>query len=131
MLGKLLLTLLVIAVALVFLRERKQASQRQIDNSGTSSGQSQVVSDKPEGSNLRTAAYMFLVLMIGVASLLYFLQWQDDHVLLTVTLYNNTGAAPVTYQVYQYQMSSRSFVTIDGIQITVADSERMEVTGLP
>lgn len=131
MLGKLLLTLLVIAVAAVFLRERKQASQRQLDNRRSLSGQSPVVSNKPESSDLRTAAYMFLVLMLGVGGLLYFLRWQDDHVLLTVTLFNNTGAAPVTYQVFQYQMSSRSFITIDGIQITVADNERMEVTGLP
>lgn len=36
----------------------------------------------------------------------------------------------MSYQVYKYQLQERSFTTIDGTQVTVAGSERMEVLGL-
>lgn len=86
-----------------------------------------------QASDLRLAAYMFLTLMIGAAVILYYQRWQDDHTILTIQLYRDGGAAPVAYEVYKYQFDSprsRTFTTIDGTLITVAENERMEVLGL-
>ena len=68
--------------------------------------------------------------MIGAAIIIYYQRWQDDHTILTVSLFRNDQTAANTYQVYKYQLDSRTFTTIEGTVITVADSERMEVQGL-
>ena len=80
-------------------------------------------------SELRIAAYMFLTLIIGLGASMYYYQWQDDHTVLDVTLIRD-GANSITYQVYKFQLGTRAFTTIDGISVTVAGSERMEVDGL-
>jgi Na+/H+ antiporter NhaC len=130
MIGKLLLTSLVIAIAVVFIRERRRAG-RKAASANTSGGTPGAATAQSANKELRTAAYLFLLLMAGIASVMYYLRWQDDHRILTVTLFSSSGAPPVSYQVYRYQLSSRSFITTNGTHITVADSDRMEIQGLP
>lgn len=89
---------------------------------------------KPDDHNLsadlRVGAYMFLALVIGLGAALYYFQWQDDHSILTVRLHSEGQAEAVVYQTYKFEMKERSFTTLDGILVTVASSERMEVEGL-
>jgi len=132
MIGKILLTALVILVAFAFLRQRHLAQK---SASETAPGnklqpQDEINKNKEGMSELRLAAYMFLALTIGLAGLLYYYQWQDDRTLLTITLFRDGQSEPVEYQVYKYQLQNRSFVTVDGVSVTVAGSERMEIDGL-
>lgn len=131
MLGKLLLTLAAIAIAYLFVRQRQIAENEsgKAPSSKSSGGSAQSQKDDLS-KDLRTGAYLFLVMMSGVAAALFYYDWQDDHEILTVNLHRDNQAQPVTYQVYKYQLQDRSFTTIDGIQITVASSERMEIIGL-
>lgn len=126
MLGKIILTLLVMVLAIVVLRQRAldrrstQATTATRDAGGDGRG-------RPIPSDQRLAAYLFLILMFAAAAILYYRRWQDDHTVLTVSLYRDDASSPSTFQVYKYQLDSRAFTTIDGIRITVADTERMEV----
>ena len=78
----------------------------------------------------RHVAWMVLALLTASAAAVYYYSWQDDHTVLTVNLYRDNQSQPVSYQVYKYQLQTGNFVTIDGKQVTVADSERMEIIGL-
>ena len=73
---------------------------------------------------------MFLILMVGFAAVLYYFNWEDDHTVLTITLYSDNQAQAISYQAYKYQLQERSFTTLDGLLVTVASSERMEIKGL-
>ena len=81
-------------------------------------------------SDYRFAAYLFLALMFGGGSYLYYLRWQDDNSLVTVRLHRDGADSPVIYQVHKNQLEARAFTTVDGVRVTVASSERMEVMGL-
>ena len=70
------------------------------------------------------------MLMVGLGAALYYFDWQDDHTVLTINLHRDNQSAPVSYEVYKYQLEERSFVTIDGRSIAVASNERMEIIGL-
>lgn len=132
MLGKFILTLLVMVIAFLVLRQRSlspQSDQPKQHQNTESTGNDPVDSTDPT-SDFRLAAYLFLILMFGAAIIIYYQRWQDDHTILTVSLFRSDQSAANTYQVYKYQLDSRTFTTIDGILITVADSERMEVQGL-
>jgi len=86
--------------------------------------------DNNLSADLRLGAYMFLALVIGLGATLYYFQWQDDHSILTVRLHSDGQRKAIVYQVYKFQLAERSFTTLDGILVTVASSERMEVEGL-
>ena len=81
-------------------------------------------------SDYRLAAYLFLALMFGLGGLLYYFDWQDDHQIITITLYRDSQASPAQYRVYKYQLQERSFITLDRVLVTVASDERMEILGL-
>ena len=79
---------------------------------------------------MRAGAYFFLLLMVSLGTTLYYFDWQDDHTIVTVNLHRGDNSDIITYEVYKYQLGERSFLTIDGRNITVASNERMEVIGL-
>ncbi len=127
MISKIVLTLLVIAGAIVVVRQRKLDAQQ--GKPAARKDRRKAVDDSLR-SDLRIGAYLFLILMVGVGAALYYYRWQDDHTVLTVNLLRENQAEPISFRVYKYQLNDRSFVTVDGRSITVASTERMEVIGL-
>ena len=138
MLSKFLLTLAVIIAAFLVLRQRKlstPAAAAAKPRSNVDAGEASKASNiRPKNdslsSDMRMAAYTFLVLMVGLGATMYYFRWQDDHHILTISLHRDNLSAPVIYQVYKFQLQDRSFVTLDGTVVNVASSERMEVSGL-
>ena len=134
MLGKILLTLSVMIIAFFFVRQRdmkgKSSPARSTSPSQTSHNKTAEQEAPNLSADLRLGAYMFLVFVVGLGAALYYFQWQDDHSILTVRLHSDGQAEAIEYHVYKFQMAERSFTTLDGILVTVASSERMEVEGL-
>jgi hypothetical protein len=132
MFGKILLTLVVIGTAFIILRQRSLTEQRakRRQDVAQAADTSPAPADDNFDKDLRLGAYLFLVLMVGLGASLYYFQWQDNHQILTVTLYRDNQIEPVRYEVYKYQLGDRSFTTVDGTAVTVASSERMVVLGL-
>lgn len=134
MLGKILLTLTVMIIAFFFVRQRdmKEKSSPSRNTLPSKKAQDKAVEQENHtlSADLRLGAYMFLALVIGLGATLYYFQWQDDHSILTVRLHSDGQTEAIMYQVYKFQMAERSFTTLDGILVTVASSERMEVEGL-
>lgn len=147
MLGKLALTLAVIIIAALFIRHRARSQrtagrgaesarretsnpwQREADNPG--SPEIPVASRSP---GLRPAIRKVLLwgslaAVFAAGAGLYYLAWQDAREPVTVILHSGNGN-PVTYEVRKRDLGERSFTTLEGTEVTVADSERMEVIGL-
>ena len=131
MLGKILLTLAVTAIMFFVLRQRQIAESKEFQSKDSNSParQAKKRADTTLAKDLRIGAYLFLILMVGLGGVLYYYQWQDDRLVLTINLYRRNQAEPTTYEVYKYQLNERSFITTDGITVTVASDERMEVFG--
>ena len=134
MLGKILLTLAVMIIAFFFVRQRDMKGKSSPARNALAPAKSKGKAVEQEAHNLsadmRLGAYMFLALVIGLGAALYYFQWQDDHSILTVRLHSDSQAEAVVYQIYKFELKERSFTTLDGILVTVASSERMEVEGL-
>jgi len=131
MLGKILLTLAVTAIMFFVLRQRQiaESEEFQSKDSNSPARQAKKRADTTLAKDLRIGAYLFLILMVGLGGVLYYYQWQDDRLVLTINLYRRNQAEPTSYEVYKYQLNERSFITTDGITVTVASDERMEVFG--
>ncbi len=133
MLSKFLITTAVIIGAFFVIRHRHMQGEKQSLPPKLETDKSEAASTTAKeelAADLRAGAYMFLVLMVGLGAALYYFDWQDDHTVLTINLHRDNNSAPVSYEVYKYQLEDRSFVTTDGRSITVASNERMEILGL-
>lgn len=126
MLGKIVLTILIVLLGLVWIRRHREQEQR---DRSQASGATPPSTPAPL-NDYRFAAYLFLILMLGTGAYLYYERWQDEHSLVTVILHRDGNQEPVRYQVPKGQLEARAFTTADGVRVTVAASERMEVIGL-
>ncbi|MGH8464603.1 MAG: hypothetical protein ACRER5_10685 [Pseudomonas sp.] len=137
MFGKTLLTIGIILLAIIWLRNMRRARMREEqsalpggtprDRMATAAGKA---APRTRLNDYRFAAWLFLALIVGSGSYLYYLRWQEDNSVVTVILHRDGSNEPVTYQVLRNQLGNRAFTTVDGIRVTVAASERMEVLGL-
>ncbi len=132
MLSKLLVTIIVIALAIFALKRRQVERNRSSTPSLASpkANPASAAADAQLNKDLKVGAYLFVAFIAGIGGLMYYFDWQDDHTVLSVHLIRDGNTAPVTYLVYKYQLQDKSFVTIDGKTVTVASDERMEIEGL-
>ena len=133
MVGKFLITMAVIIGAFFVIRQRHTNGENDSTSRSNKTEKAKTLKSNRKdelSADLRAGAYMFLFLMVGIGATLYYFDWQDDHTLLTVNLHRDDNSAVVSYEVYKYQLESRSFITTDGRSITVASSERIEILGL-
>jgi len=84
MLSKLFLTLSIIfLVALILKRRPSQESGAQGARTSAKVG-----GERPKLSELRLAAYLFLVIMLGLGGVISVQKWRDDHTVVTIKLYS-------------------------------------------
>lgn len=126
MLGKFLLTFIIVLLGLLWIRRMRQ--QRMQESGGPARALPQNAA--PALNDYRFAAWLFLALMLGLGGYLYYEQWQQDNTVLQVVLHREGGSAPITYEVRRSDLDERAFTTLQGVRVTVAASERMEVLGL-
>ena len=122
MISKILLTLLIIIGAVMVLRVRHSANRPPISQPGSTA-----LEDSETNKTVRLALILF-VIFTGVGGLAFgWAEWREAHRILNIRVIAGDGKA-VTYKAYKGDLKGRSFETLDGRQVTIADSERFEVT---
>lgn len=79
---------------------------------------------------MKSVLWLVLAGIVVIGSIVSFLHWQDQQRLVTVLLYRDADQSPVIYRVSKRNIGDGSFITEDGIQVTVSANERMEIVGL-
>ncbi len=115
MLTKIFFTIVVIiVVALVF--RTKTAPKAKV-----------VESADQEGSlSVRTIAYAIIAVLIVVSSTIYFFKYQSDNTIVNIKVISEDGSSTV-YQAYQKEIKGRKFLTLDNRQVTLGESDRVEM----
>lgn len=118
---KLLLMALVIAGAVLAVRLRQPTRE--------ASAAAPVAAPPPARRMpwIRVAAVAVVVLMILGTGLFLFLQWRDANEIVEVRVIDSGSGRSVTYEAYLGDVEGRSFRTVDGRVITLAEVERMEL----
>jgi len=123
MLTQILITLFVIVVVLLFTRMRKPAGAP-VKRGG--------VAPAPRGRNRAlsapaVAAYSLVLVIVIGAMVLFYLQWQDANRVVTIQVMDTRSGDMVTYHAFRKDISGRSFRTVDGRNVSLGDSDRMEL----
>lgn len=124
MLLKILLTAAVILGAILILRRRVR---RVAQAPGVAQAGMQPEITK---SRIQTvAAYGVLLVMLGGAGFFIYLEWEDSYQVVGVQVINSRTGNTVSYKARRGDIDGRTFRTLDGREITLADVERMELGG--
>ncbi len=118
MLLKVLLTLAVIlAVALIFRvkNQPRQASSTETEIEPTKSGVSS-----------RAVVYTILALIVSISILIFVLHWSEQHEIINIRVTNSQGEL-INYQAYKKDIEGRRFTTLDGVDVTLGTSDRVEM----
>ncbi len=115
MLGKLLITALVIIGCLVYLRLRQAGPL--------------LVSDGPgRGQRRLWGALALAIVLLMIGGFIFQLNNTDkqSRSLMDVRVVNAITGESTHYQAFDDAIQGRSFTTVEGVQIRIADSERLE-----
>ena len=119
MLGKLVFTLAVVALAYLAIRSRSRAVvARESARSPTTS--TQILS-------ARILAYVFLAVALVTGGTVFLLEWYDDRQVITIRVINSRTGQAAVYEAYKGKIYGRRFETLDGRTVTVADVDRIEM----
>ena len=119
MLTKILLTLAVIVGAALVLRGRMEKRP------GVKSGRAAPAPKPP--LHLRLLPYGLVLAALVIGALFYWMEWKEEHRLFTVRVIDTRSGEVRNYPVYRHQVKGRSFETVDGRVVQLADVERMEL----
>ncbi len=126
MITKLLLTLSVIGIAWLVIRNR---SRRGEIASTEQPMRLRAPASQQNSQAPRLAAYGLIVFMILASGVFLYLQWRDEYRIVTVQVINTQTGESVTYEARRGDVDGRRFETLDGRVVTVADIERIEMGG--
>ncbi len=79
----------------------------------------------------KVLAISVVMLMLAGTAVIIYLNWRDSHQILQVQVIDSRSGRVSDYQVYRGQLQERRFVTLDGRQVQLAETERLEVAAPP
>ena len=119
MLTKILFTVVVILVVAVVFRHKNMPKPGATPKPSPQSD--------PGGVTPRTIIYAILALLIVVSALVFTIHWQDQHQIINLEVTDSSGNT-THYQAYKKSIQGRRFETLDDIQVTLGDSDRLEMS---
>ena len=119
MITKLLFTLAVIGVALFMLQLRR----RPVPVPATPQGKKELFIRKW----FRLLSVVVISLMILAAGVYIYVEWQQAREVLRVQVIDNRTGNSKEYRVIRGNLQDRSFQTMDGRIVKLADTDRMEI----
>jgi hypothetical protein len=117
MIGKILITLAVIAGCMMMLSARARPKLRTVVNPATVRNR----------KLMRNAAIGFMVVMVLAAGTMIYLEVDQRNSIVTVHVINTQSGSTKSYRVKKNEIHSDGFTTMDGVQVFVASIERIEI----
>lgn len=120
MLTKLLFTVAVVIGILFFFGWKRESAGR--SSFHTSSGHSSL----PPRLLAKWLAMALIVVMAVGSALFFYLEWRADSEVILVRVIDARSGSISRYNAYRGDIGERSFSTLDGRHVTLAETERME-----
>lgn len=124
MLTKILFTIAVIGGVLIFFSWKRQSSGPLLPSAR------QARSSSPSGSLVRQLAVGVVITMVLGSALFFYWEWQTDSEVVIVRVIDTRSGNVGEYRAYQGEIGERSFKTLDGRHVSLAETERMETAAV-
>ena len=118
MLLKILFTLAVILAVAVIFRVKNPTQKSPPPNTAT---------DRSGGGvSSRAVIYTLLSVIISISILIFVLHWSEQRRIINIRVTNSQGET-INYQAYRKTIEGRRFTTLDGVDVTLGASDRVEM----
>ncbi len=117
MLTKIVFTLAVIGVVILVVRFRGRPARSPV----------QAPREKPGTPWVKGMAFTVIGVMIAGSALAVWLFWRDAHQVMQVRVIDSRSGRVSEYRAYRGSLEERSFETLDGRRVRLAETERLEV----
>jgi len=121
MLTKILFTIVVIVGVAIFYRNKAQHENEARLRARQSTGPEEAASLAP-----RTLAYILIGVLVAISIGVFAYSWQRNNKVVNIRVTGENGET-VTYHAYQKDIKGRTFVSLGGSQITLGESDRVEM----
>ncbi|MCL1049168.1 hypothetical protein L2755_05960 [Shewanella abyssi] len=115
MLTKILVTLLVIAGAIFYIRQSKVSRTKERTQ------------DMGKGMIIRFSLYITLSISLLASAGYWYWDWQDGNKVVSVTIVSPVSNDTVVYQVRKKHIANNEIITIDGIRVRLSNQERITI----
>jgi len=119
MLTKILFTVIVIVGVAIFYRQKAEKE-------GPTRAQQAAAQEAEASVSPHTLAYIIIGVLVAISIAVFAVSWQRDNRVVNIRVTAESGDV-VTYQAYQKDIKGRSFVSLSGSQITLGESDRVEM----
>ncbi len=117
MISKIIITLAVIMVCMWMLSSRRSPELREVSNPAAERNK----------KAFRLTAIAFMLLMLIAASVMVYLEFDQQSRVVVVNVVNIQSGATKSYRVKKNDIHESGFTTVDGTQVFVAEIERIEI----
>ena len=124
MITKIFFTMLVIVIVGMIFRTKNQEQARQARAARPATPAAE--DEQTDSLAPRSVAYILIALLITVSGVVYYFSWSDANTLVNLRVINASGKLS-EYQAYRKDINGREFLSVDGLQIRLADSDRLEI----
>ena len=120
MFTKILITVAVITISIVVLRNRR--------NTAPTTREVTIKVEEPDEIQwmIKWVAYGLVTLILLTGTVIYYLDWKEDHRLYDIRIINPQTGKIDEYQAYKKDMYGRSFITLTGERVAASELERIE-----
>lgn len=126
MLFKLLFTVTVIFGVIIFFRYQNQRAARQNNNNTNNPSNENEITEQDTLVSPQTMAYSLLGILLVLSVAIFAFSWHTDNQIVTIRVIAN--GETTQYFARHKSIHGRNFVTLDGIQIALGESDRIEIT---
>ncbi len=120
MITKILVTLCIVVIGWLFIQK-----QRRSDVSSSISKTQQ----QHHSKRVAKVAYIFIAVVMLLSALLFYFEYQRSQRIMTISVVNTLTGDRTSYQSRRGDIEGHRFITTDGVDITIADNERLEIQG--
>ena len=118
MLTKILFTIIVVVgVALFFRSKKSPPGAREAARPG-----------KETAPSTRTLVYVLISIMVAVSIGVFVYKWRLDHRVIQIRVTTESGEV-VNYQARHKDYGGRSFLSLEGVRVTLGAGDRVETLG--
>ncbi len=117
MLTKILITLVVIIIVAIVFRTKAPAASRVAEPP-----------DEQGALSVRAVTYALLGILLLIAAGIFVVKYQADNKIINIRVISDDGTSTV-YQARQKTIKGRHFITLDDKQVTLGESDRIEMDG--
>jgi len=125
MLSKILFTIAVIVGVLAFARFRQRRSAELASNPP------RVIHPAVRRMPIGWLASAAVVLMLLASGVLLYNHWRDANAVIYVRVVDAGSGQSTAYRAYRGDIEDREFVTVDGVRVILAETERLETSTRP